>query len=271
MRRKMLRNNFEFSINPKSKMTEIRELSIPQDMNLSRKAALVGGISSLIMLFAAMFAEFSMRTKLIIPGDAASTATNILANPSNFRIGMLAYFLILICDFLMAWAMYNYLKTSNKSLAILAAWARIIYTTIFGFAMTNLMTGFRILNLPSNEELFTTSQMQLQALIQFDAFQDAWSISFVFFAMHLVLLGWLIFKSQNMPKLIGIVLMFAGIGYLADNLGKLLLENYAEFAPIFMAIMVPASMLGEIGLAIWLLWKGGKEKKWANASFESAF
>ena len=95
-----------------------------------RQAALIAGFGLLIMGFAAPFAEFFVYPKLVIPGKIEETAQNIVANQGLFLGGMFAYLITFICDVLVAWALYVLLIPVNRSLSLLTAWFRLVYTVI---------------------------------------------------------------------------------------------------------------------------------------------
>ncbi len=89
------------------------------DLSL-RKAARVAGFGLLIMAILGPFAEFFVLQRLIVPGDAATTANNIMANELLFRFGIVGWLIVLICDVVVAWALYVLLKPVNKSLSLFA-------------------------------------------------------------------------------------------------------------------------------------------------------
>ncbi|WP_214659002.1 DUF4386 domain-containing protein [Candidatus Formimonas warabiya] len=91
-----------------------------------------------------------------------------------------------------------------------------------------------------------------------NAFNIEWAIGLVVFALHLFLLGYLVFKSGYIPKIIGVLLIIAALCYLATNSANLLLPSYENYkATIDTALSVPMA-IGELSLALWLLFKGGK-------------
>ena len=91
-----------------------------------------------------------------------------------------------------------------------------------------------------------------------NAFNNGWIIGLVFFGIHLLVIGYLIFKSGIMPRILGILLIIASIGYLIDSFAKVLLSNYADYETIFLLIVALPGVIGELSLAIWLLFKGYK-------------
>jgi len=222
-----------------------------------RKAALITSISLLIMFVAAMFAELYARQSLIVVGNAFETAKNIIVQSISFRIGLLCFLIVMICDMLVTWGLYIFLKPINKSISLLAAWFRMIYTAIFGISILNLVNGFRLINHGANIKTDPTYLYE-QAMLNFQSFDDGWAISFMFFGFHLMIVGYLILKSDYMPKFLGGLLIIAAIAYLGDNLSKLLMPNYAEYKTVITIFVAIPSIIGELGLAIWLLVKGGK-------------
>ena len=103
-----------------------------------RQAARVAGFVYLIFIFIlGGFTNFIARRNLIVPGDAATTASNIMASESIFRMGLAGGVILLVADAVIAWALYIFLKPVNKSLSLLAAWFRLVFVAIFGSAFLN--------------------------------------------------------------------------------------------------------------------------------------
>ena len=104
-----------------------------------RKAALVAGWGLLIMTIFAVFAIYFVFQNLIVPGEATTTANNIMASEMLFRIGICSILIVLICDVVVAWALYVLLKQVSKSLSLLTAWLRLVYAAMLGIALLNLV------------------------------------------------------------------------------------------------------------------------------------
>ncbi len=98
------------------------------------------------MIIPAIFANFFVLQSLIVPGDATTTANNIMANELLFRSGIVSWLIVLTCDVVVAWALYVLLKPVNKSLSLLAAWFRLVYSTIHGIALLNLIFVLQLLS-----------------------------------------------------------------------------------------------------------------------------
>ncbi len=226
-----------------------------------RTAALVAGFGLLVMFFAAIFANFFVIEGLIVPGDAEITTNNILANLPLFRFGIVSFLIVLICDVLVAWALYIFLKPAHKSLSVLAAWFRLLYTALFGAALFGLVIVLRLVSSADLLAAFEPGQLHAQVALFLNAFDYGWLFALVFFGVHLLVLGYLVFKSGYAPKIIGILLMIAGLGYLADSFAQFTLSNYADYESMFLLIVALPGTISELSLCFWLLFKGGKNQQ----------
>lgn len=220
--------------------------------------ARVAGISLLLMAAAGIFANFFVIGGLIVPEDPAITANNIAADDFVFRLGVFSFIIVLFLDIVVAWALYILLKQVNKNLALLTAWFRLIYAAIFGAALFNFLSILQLLNEDVYSGAMEPNQINIQVMMLINEFNNAWTIALVFFGVHLLVLGYLVFKSLFIPKILGILVMLAGLGYLIDNMARILLSNYTDLATIFTLIVIIPGVIGEVALAIWLLVKGKK-------------
>lgn len=218
--------------------------------------ARLAGFGLLFMFMLAIFANFFVLEGLIIPGDPTATANSIKANEMLFRGGIASFIVVLILDILVAWAFYILLKPVNKNLALLAAWCRLIYTAIFGVAIYNFISVLHLLSGAAYLTVFETDYLHAQVMLLINAFNNGWLIGLVFFGLHLLVVGYLIFKSGFMPRILGILLIIGSLGYLIDSFAKILLSNYTDYETIFLLIVAVPGIIGELSLAIWLLFRG---------------
>ena len=214
-----------------------------------RTAALIAGIGLLIMVVAAPFAELFVFPKLVVPGNAAETTQNIIANKTLFTSAIFGYLITFICDLIVAWALYVLLKPVNEELSLLTAWFRWVYTVIALDALLNLVTVLRILNA---SDILTGSQLDqfsAQVMLSIQAFRSHWYFGLIFFGIHLGLLGYLAIRSKYIPSILGVLLIIAGSGYLLTNLKPFLFPtinlDFAEY-----------TFYGELIFMLWLLIKG---------------
>jgi len=213
-------------------------------------AAIVAGLGLLIMALLAPIVEFGVFQNLIAPGDAKTTAQNIVASAGSFRMGIFFLLVVAFLDVVVAWALYILLKPVNKSLSLLAAWFRVVYAAIFAIALNNL---FSVLQLLTGVDflVLAANQLDAQVMLFLSAFRYGWDIGLVFFGLHLIVLGYLVFRSGYIPRWLGVLLIVAGLGYSTDSFGKFLLPNYNVTIAMF-------TFVGEVLLIFWLLWKGVK-------------
>lgn len=216
-----------------------------------RKAAIVAGLGLLIMTIFAVFALSFVYQKLILPEDATTTANNIMANEMLFRTGICSFLIVIVCDVVVAWALYVFLIPVNKSLSLLAAWFRLVYSTIFGTALANYFSVLLLLSGADYLTVFETDQLHAQVMLSINAFSDGWAIGFVFFGLHLAFLGYLVFKSDYIPRILGVLLIVAGLSYLIDHFGKFLFPEFDVAISLVLG-------WGELLFMLWLLFKGPK-------------
>jgi len=231
-------------------MNSINPANHDQGMTLSQ-AALVAGLGLLIMGFAAPFAEFFVYSKLIIPDNIKETAQNLLSNNGLFLAGIFAYLITFICDVVVAWGLYVLLVPVNRSLSLLTAWFRLVYTLIALISLMKLATVFRLLTAPDYQMAFGSDQLHAQVQLLLSSFRYEWSLGLVLFGIHLGLLGYLVFRSGYIPRIFGILLAIAGLGYPIYYLSPYLYPN-ADLGFIFI------TFFGELIFMLWLLARGWK-------------
>ncbi len=227
--------------------------SHPKEISL-RRAAIIAGLSILAMVICAPFAELYVFPKLIVRGNAAETTENIIANEALFRAGTFGYLLTFICDLFAAWALYVLLKPVNQSLSQLTAWCRLVYTIIALVALANLVTILKLLKTPGSLSVQEPDRLNAQVQLSINAFKDGWYFGILFFGLHLLLLGYLVFKSSYIPRILGVLLMVAGLGYLANALKPFLYPNLNLDAAMF-------TFYGELIFMLWLLIRGSRIKE----------
>jgi Domain of unknown function (DUF4386) len=222
-------------------------------MNTARKYALIAGISLIIMALASFFSYGYVHGSLVVQENASATFYNITSSTMLFKAEIFGWVLILIADIIVSWAFYLFLKPIHKELSLFGAWLRLIYTTILGIATLNLLFVLHL-----SESTFHIDYLQAQMMLFLGAFESIWSIGLIIFGGHLMIVGYLAFKSERTPKFISILLILAGIGYIVINVFKTFLSQYdAVISILNIGFSIPM-IVGELGFGIWLLLRGGK-------------
>ena len=227
-------------------------------MYSNKQIARLAGIGYLIIFITGIFANFFVIESMVVADDPAATVNNIINGESLFRIGLLSFFIMVICDVFLAWALYVILKSVDNLLSLLSGWLRLVNSTIFAFALYHLMMILQLLNGAGYLDVFTPGQLNAQVMLSLGAFNNIWLIGLVFFGLHLFILAHLIYYSGFIPKFIGVLLAIAAAGYLADSFAHFMLENYDDYKKIFMIIVVVPGIIGELSLTLWLLIKNSR-------------
>ena len=234
------------------------------------KAARVAGLGYLIIFILGGFTNFIARDNLIVAGDAATTASNIMASESLFRMGIAGGVIVLAADAVVAWALYIFLKPVNKSLSLLAAWFRLLFVAIAGINLLNLLIVLLLLSGADYLTVFETGQLQAQVMMFLGAHEFGINFSFVFFGLHIFLLGYLIFNSGYIPRILGILLIIAAVGYQIDSFASFLSSTYSDNEALFILFVSVPSIISEFSLTLWLLIRGGKIQQQDNPAPASA-
>ena len=218
------------------------------------KAALTAGIGLLIMTLTVPFAEFKILPDLVNPNNALETANNITENSFSFNSAIFLIFITIIADIFVAWALYVFLKPVNKSLALLTAWFRLLYTSVYLVAVTNLIKVFTLSK--GSSYFLSNSQEQISEFMLFyiKSYKYEWFFGLVLFGIYLIMLGFLVLKASYIPKLMGWLLIIAGIGYVIGHLKVFFYPDLNTSFSMFTA-------LGELVFMLWLLIKGSRTKE----------
>jgi len=232
-----------------------------------RTAALVAGFGSVFTAIVAGFAFGFVHTSLIVPGDAVVTVHNIMASEKLFRAGIFAWLIIIILDMLVAWSLYVFFKPVNQSISLLAGWLGLVAATISGIAQLNVIIVLPLLSGADYLKVFEPLQLQALALFLLNAFDKVWSVGLFVFGWHLLLRGVLAFKSGFIPKIMGALLVVASLCYLISTSANVLLPNYENYKATVDAMISAPLAIGELALAFWLIFKGGKiqQEKQSNS------
>jgi hypothetical protein len=214
-----------------------------------RRAALIAGFAYLRM--PVTIAEFYINPKIMVPGNIEQTAQNIVVHGKLFAVGMLCYLITLILDVVIAWALYILLAPVNRSVSLLTAWFRLIYTVVALFSLLNLTTVYRMLHTPVYLTAFGSDPLHAQVLLLLNSYRWDWSMSLIIFGIHLGLLGYLIYRSGYIPRIIGILLVIDGLIWVVNPLQPYL------YPTARLGFLFPISFV-ELLLPVWLVIRGWK-------------
>ncbi len=228
-------------------------------MNSIKKTARMAGFLYLIYIVTTAIANAS-RTKLIVFGDAIATANNILASERLFRIGFMSDVLAGVLFLLTAWALYVLLKPVNKNIALLFLLLNLGGVAVQCINMLNLFSAVLLLSGADYLKVFQADQLQALAMLFLDLHKNGFMIAQLFYGAWVFPLGYLVFKSGYLPRILGIVLMVECFGWLMYPFQFFLFPSYVVISYLSFAV----GFIGEFSLTLWLLIMGAKDQKPAS-------
>jgi len=224
-------------------------------MHSLKKTARIAGALILIMSPFALFGMIYVPSTLIVPGDAATTANNIMASEGLFRLGLVSASVTFLIEIVLVVMLYVLLKPVSKTLSLVAAFFRLAMTVIQGVNLLNHFTALLLLSGADYLTVFKPDQLHALVLLFLNVHEYVAHIWGLFFALHLFFLGYLVYKSGYIPKILGVLLVFSSLCYLIQSFGNFLLPKYEE---IF-ALVGWISII-ELALPLWLVIKGVKDQ-----------
>jgi hypothetical protein len=221
----------------------------------------MGGASWLLCFLTSAFA-MSVGTRLIVFNDAAATASNLLANEALFRSSTAA--LLISGAFYVAATLFIYhvLKPVNRTISMLAAIFSLIGCAIGALGCLFDLIPFLLLKKADYLTVFSVEQLQALTLMFLKLRVQANNIGLVFFGLHCLGVGYLILRSTFLPRLIGALMVFAGLGWLTF-LSPPLATSLAPYN------MMPGG-IGELSLTLWLLFRGVNVQRWKEQASATA-
>jgi hypothetical protein len=231
-----------------------------------RLAARIAGALYLISGEAFSFAENSVRGKLVVFADPAATAHNILAHQAQYRLAFVAELLPLYI--VVTIILYYLLKPVSPSVSLSAAIFSIVGCTVSTFTSLLHFAPLIFLKETPSSTAFSTDQLQSLALLFLKLGTQASNIMMVFFGFYCILIGYLIFRSSFLPRIIGPFLVIAGLSYLFNYCAAFLALPVADYS--FRYIALPAGVLGEGSLILWLLLMGVNNQRWREQAGAAA-
>lgn len=216
------------------------------------------GLLYLIVVVTGIISLGWIPSQLIVPGDAARTIANISASEGLYRIGIAAGFVCYTTFLLLPLALYRVLGHVSRSAAVMMVAFALVSVPI---SLGNLVNRVNVLTLVSGSAHtrgLTPEQLHSAVMLSMAEYSNGILIAEIFWGLWLLPLGYLVFRSRMLPRLLGILLMAGCFGYLFDVFGTTLFVEYPEWSVARFATR-PAS-LGEIGTCLWLVVMGAKER-----------
>lgn len=230
------------------------------------KRARVAGFLYLSLLPFDIFGSLYVPSILIVPGDAAATARNIMASESLFRLGIVSALIGQIVVILVALALYQLLKPVNQNMAVLMVIFNLVATPIAMLNELNQLAILLLLHGPDHLRVFTPDQLHTLVSLFLNLHALGLNIVGLFWGLWLLPMGYLVFKSGFLPRILGVLLIIGCFGYLIQSFTAFLLPNFE----VYIAWLAVLTSWGELLLSLWLSIKGVNVEQWKQRALAPA-
>ncbi len=220
--------------------------------------ARVAGALYLIIIAVGLFAEV-VRQRLVVHGDAVATAQNILAHELLYRWSFAAGIIVLVCAIPVAVILCELLQPVNRSLTVLAVFFNLVSIAIEAGNLLNHFAPLILLKGGSVSSPAPAEPLQALAYASLRLQSVGYAVSLTFFALFCVLIGYLIFRSTFLPRILGVLMAVAGVCYAINSFAIFLAPALAD--RLFPYILVPC-FVAELALALWLTVIGVNVPRW---------
>jgi hypothetical protein len=221
--------------------------------------ARTAGVLYLLVIGFGGFSEGYVANTLIVSGDPAATAHNIMAAAGLWRISVAGNLIVPLIAILQLWIEYLLLKPASKNLALLFIFFTIASLSVEAVSKLFLLIVLPFLENPRYYGAFSSQQTVAIVHIYLAAHDIAFNIALLFFGCACIIEGYLIYISGYLPKLVGLLLQIAGVCYLMASFSALCLPAVSDM--ISPTILIPP-LIGELSLALWLVVKGVNVREW---------
>jgi Domain of unknown function (DUF4386) len=225
------------------------ESAAPDWARLNRYARAAGVAMVLTMIFGAL-GEMVIPNRIIMHGDAAGTAANILAHNTLFRAGFAAYFVEGVCDIALCLFFYVLLEPVNRHVALLSAFFGIASMVTYATSEASYFNSSLMLSEVSGMSAFTVEQRNALAMLSMRVSGAIASLFLALYGIASMIRGYLIMRSRYFPAVLGVLLMIGGLGFMLATTTYVLAPSYRSDL-----MLLPMAVAG-LPLMVWLLVKG---------------
>ena len=246
-------------------MTAIPMTKHSNEMSPMVKARIAGVIYLIIIVFGA-WAQLAVRDGLVVNGDAAKTAQNIIDNELTYRLGFTVEVFYLLCGIPLKLFLYELFKVVNSKLAI----AMILFAAIGAAIQAVILLGHYaplvLLGGSAYLSAFTTAQLQAAAYTSLVMFDYGYMIALSFFGCFCLVIGYLILRSTFFVRFVGVLLMIEGMAYLTNSFSHFIAPAVGD--RIFPFLLVAG--LAEVSFCLSLLIRGVNVQRWKEQAATAA-
>jgi len=219
------------------------------DKNIAR----IAGFCYLVVIATGLFSEVFVRQAVRVSNDALATARNIQTNEMLFRWGFVADLINFVVGIPTILIIYHFFKKSYRIILQIALALVIIQTAIIAVNLLNQITPLLLLGNDTYLNTFQQNQLATLSLLSLNIQSQGYAIGLVFFGFYCILIGYVIFKTNAIPRIIGVAYAVAGLCYLINSFTMFLSKGFVN--PLFIYLAIPI-FFGELCLCLWLIIKG---------------
>lgn len=220
--------------------------------------ARVAGVLYLIVIVGGIFAEVFVRGRLVVHGDAAATAHNIVTHELLYRLGFAVEVSYCACNVPITLILYDLFRVVDRNVSLLVVFFSLVGTAIESVSLLCHFTPLVLLGGGQQLGAFTAEQLQTGAYVSIELFEYGFAIALIFFGFYCLSLGYLIYRSTFVPRIIGLLLAIEGLLYLTNSFANFLSPGIAARVFPYLA----ASAIAEIAFCLWLLVRGVNIERW---------
>jgi len=231
-------------------------------MNVQRYAR-AAGVLFLVSLVAGGFGEAYVPAKLIVATEASATFANIRNFDLLYRLGFAGFLIESLCDTTLVLMFYVLLKPVSRELSLLAAFFGLIGTTLFAVAELFYFAPLLIIGGGGYLKTFSPDQLNALVLLSLRFFGFGAGIFTAYYGLSWIVRGYLMVQSGYIPKVLGILMIIGGVGFVVRNFALILVPAYAS--AVLLLLLFPGGLL----MTAWLLVKGVDVAKW-NARVDAS-
>lgn len=213
------------------------------------------GVLYLLVIILAGFSQGYVRGTLITPGDAMATASNIQSNLGLFQLGLTTDLTAFLLDAIISVMLYQVFKPYGKGMAMIMSALRLLaHPAIGSLNLLNHFMAYHVLGGELYLDAFSSEQLHALSLLFTQAHQYGYMIAGAFFGVHLLLLGYLAYKTPVLPNWIGGFLLGSAAGYLLETYGNFVIPGNEAWLALIVGV---SAAIGELGLTLYLMIVGG--------------
>jgi hypothetical protein len=230
----------------------------------ARAKARIAGALYLIIIVGGAFAQLGVRERLVVSGDAAATAHNIVAHELLYRLGFAIEVFYLLCGVPLKFLLYDLFRVVNRNVALVMVLFAAIGAAIQGVMMLAHYAPLLFLGGAGYLGAFSAAQLQAAAYLSLRLFDYGYMIALAFFGCFCLLIGYLIVRSTFFPRLVGPLLAIEGVLYLTNSFAHFLAPAVGDQVYPFLKL----SGIGEVSFCLCLLVVGVNASRWTTQAAE---